>query len=321
MRSNSSPLVSIIIPCFNAEKFIGDAIRSALDQTYANKEVIVIDDGSTDGSVAVVQTFGDAVQLIAGPNGGAAEARNKGLAIARGEMVQFLDADDLLHSDKLSKMVPLLLENEMSLVFCGAEVIEMETGELLGTWGRQFSADADPIVYLFGAVLQTAAPLHWRRNLLAIDGFRREMPPCDDPDLHLRLAEYGIRFRQLRENLYTSRRVEGSLSRANRERCLRQEIRLASDALERLQHLGRLTEERSKAIAGFVAGTARRALRIGMDEESQELFQRARSIHPSGGIPLVYSYPARILYRLCGPRVTEQLVGMKRRTLSQADCT
>lgn len=316
----NQPFVSIVIPCYNAEKYVGQAIVSALSQTYPRKEVIVVDDGSTDGSVAAVQSFGDAVTLITGPNGGAAAARNKGIAAAQGEMIQFLDADDLLHSQKLSKSVPVLLEDENSLVFSSAEVIEMETGERLGAWGSRLDADADPIVYLFGAVLQTAAPLHWRKNLLAVRGFRPEMPPCDDPDLHLRLACAGIQFRQLPEILFTARRVSGSLSRANRERCLRQEARLAADTLARLKEAGELTDERAAAIAGFVAGSARRAIRIGLYDESRKLFEQARKIHPAGGLPLVYSLGTRVLYHVCGPRLTESLVGMKRRVLSQKDC-
>ncbi len=75
----SMPLVSIVIPCFNAEGTVGEAIQSALDQDYPNREVIVIDDGSTDKSVDVIRTFGDSIRWETGPNRGGNVARNRGL--------------------------------------------------------------------------------------------------------------------------------------------------------------------------------------------------------------------------------------------------
>ncbi len=90
------PLVSIVIPCFNAEGTVGEAIQSALDQDYPNREVIVIDDGSTDKSVDVIRTFGDSIRWETGPNRGGNVARNRGLELARGTLIQFLDSDDIL---------------------------------------------------------------------------------------------------------------------------------------------------------------------------------------------------------------------------------
>ena len=82
------PLVSIVIPCFNAERFVGAAIRSALEQSYTDKEVIVIDDGSEDGSLKIIESFGDAIRMDSGPNRGGGAARNRGLELARGELVR-----------------------------------------------------------------------------------------------------------------------------------------------------------------------------------------------------------------------------------------
>src|SRR5439155_25020344 len=96
-----SPLVSVIIPCYNAGRWVGDAIRSALNQTYTNVEIIVIDDGSTDDSLEVIRAFKDKVRWKTGVNHGPCAARNLGLGLAQGEWVQFLDADDLLHPQKI----------------------------------------------------------------------------------------------------------------------------------------------------------------------------------------------------------------------------
>src|SRR5690606_2283060 len=99
------PLVSIIIPCYNAEKYVAEAIQSALDQTYPNCEVIVIDDGSTDGSLEVIQSFGDKIRCETGPNKGGCAARNRGLELAKGEWIQFLDADDLISVEKIERQM------------------------------------------------------------------------------------------------------------------------------------------------------------------------------------------------------------------------
>ena len=88
--------VSVIVPCYNAEPFVAQTIRSALEQTRPPDEVIVVDDGSTDGSAEVVRQFGDRVRLLTGRNGGASPTRNKGLEHATGDALMFLDADDVL---------------------------------------------------------------------------------------------------------------------------------------------------------------------------------------------------------------------------------
>ena len=89
-------LVSIIIPAFNSEKYLSETVRSALAQTWPNKEIIVVDDGSSDGTLNVAKQFESRnVKVFTQKNRGAACARNAGLAIAQGDFIQWLDADDL----------------------------------------------------------------------------------------------------------------------------------------------------------------------------------------------------------------------------------
>jgi glycosyltransferase involved in cell wall biosynthesis len=99
------PLVSVIIPVYNCQAYVAQAVRSALEQDYPNKEVIVVNDGSTDGTLAVLREFGNAIRVVDQPNGGPPRARNAGLQAARGDYIAFLDADDVWIQGKLSAQV------------------------------------------------------------------------------------------------------------------------------------------------------------------------------------------------------------------------
>ncbi|MGO9828421.1 MAG: glycosyltransferase [Terriglobales bacterium] len=103
---NPIPLVSILIPAYNAEKWIADTIRSALAQTWQRKEIIIVDDGSTDHTLAIAQQFeSDSVKVASQENLGAAKARNKAFSLSQGDYIQWLDADDLLAPDKIEKQM------------------------------------------------------------------------------------------------------------------------------------------------------------------------------------------------------------------------
>lgn len=110
-------LVSVIIPCYNAERWVSEAIQSCLNQTYAPIEVIVIDDGSTDRSLDVIKSFGNKSRWESGLNCGGNHARNRGFAISSGEYIQFLDADDYLLPEKIARQVRFLEESGADVVY------------------------------------------------------------------------------------------------------------------------------------------------------------------------------------------------------------
>jgi glycosyltransferase involved in cell wall biosynthesis len=100
------PTVSILIPAYNSEKWIGNTIQSALDQTWPHKEIIVVDDGSRDATLAVTKRFASSkVKVVTQANGGAAAARNTAYGLAQGDYIQWLDADDVLHPRKIEAQV------------------------------------------------------------------------------------------------------------------------------------------------------------------------------------------------------------------------
>jgi glycosyltransferase involved in cell wall biosynthesis len=101
-------LVSVIIPTFNAETYLAETIGSVLDQDYAPVEVIIVDDGSTDGSIEVARRFGSRVKVLTGPHRGLAATRNRGMAMARGSCFMHLDSDDLLMPRAISILLHYL---------------------------------------------------------------------------------------------------------------------------------------------------------------------------------------------------------------------
>jgi glycosyltransferase involved in cell wall biosynthesis len=116
-RGTRDPLVSVILAVHNREASVGRAIKSVLAQTYSPFELIVVDDGSTDGTRGVAEGFGAPVRLVTQAHAGAYAARNTGLRHARGELVAFIDSDDAWLPDKLAAQVPLMRRPEVGLVF------------------------------------------------------------------------------------------------------------------------------------------------------------------------------------------------------------
>lgn len=114
-------LVSILIPCYNAEAWVDKAIKSALAQTWKNIEIIVVDDGSADNSLQIVKQFESPhVKIISQTNQGASTARNNAYAECQGDFIQYLDADDLLAPDKIERQVKLLQQEGLNFIASGA---------------------------------------------------------------------------------------------------------------------------------------------------------------------------------------------------------
>lgn len=140
MSSMARPLVSVIVPTYNYGRYIGRALGSLEAQDYKNLEVIVVDDGSTDDTAAIVGRSGQGVVYIRQENRGVSTARNRGLAAAKGELIAFLDADDYLLEGSISMRVEVLAERpDVGIVFCDTCSSDAE-GNL--RYGRKRRKDA-----------------------------------------------------------------------------------------------------------------------------------------------------------------------------------
>lgn len=303
------PLVSIIIPCWNGANYVSDAIESALAQTYPKVEVIVIDDGSTDDTPAILQSFYGRIRWESTLNRGACAARNRGLELAKGEFIQFLDVDDLLHADKIAKQLEVATSHETDIVYCARETYGIDHPKQ--TWVDSPTNGDDDLAFALTKIITVACPLYRKKQLASITGFRTDLPCAQDYDLNLRLALQGFRFKKLDQTLVTVRRRTTSVS-SDSIKVLRQMRLLWRELLLQLAEKGELNAARRKAIAMCFASAGRVLVRNDLHSEAEELFQEAHRTDAEG-VRAAYSAATWFLRELVGSDTTETLVRLKRR--------
>lgn len=213
--SLKAPVVSYVIPCWNAEKFIGQAIESVLGQTYENIELVVVDDGSTDGSRRVIESFKERVKYVSVSNGGASRARNIGLNMCIGEYVKFLDADDVIQRDATECEINLLREFESSdvLVMGGANYVDEDLSVQGVCWpqGSSVRLNRGAKVDLEWSLFNTppvGSPLYRRDLLVGIGGFNEILTNKEDNDLFIRYIVCGALAVYSGSNCYLYRQYD-----------------------------------------------------------------------------------------------------------------
>lgn len=213
-------MISIIIPLYNAARFIAETLQSVQAQTYTDWECLVIDDGSTDNGAEIVQRIAQAdtrIRYVYQSNAGPSAARNHGLRLAKGDYIQFLDADDWFPPQRFERMLSAYMQTSEKVILysglcLGAEddihhhmpysaltnVGDIDFKRMYGGFGREFS-------FIPGAILLPAAYLkHVQWN--------EAMRASEDWDYYLQLTQQGYTFRNLPEELFVYRLVGGGLS-------------------------------------------------------------------------------------------------------------
>jgi glycosyltransferase involved in cell wall biosynthesis len=194
------PLATIVVPAYNAEATLLATLESALAQEYERVEVLVVDDGSTDGTAAITASL-EGVRCVRQENAGPSAARNRGIAEAEGEFVAFLDADDLAPPDKLSIQVGYLLNHPEVDCVLGRQEVELEEGGAPSWIGR------DPVHGDFAGVPLMSLVAR-RETLRELGGFDESLRIAEDRDLLVRMRERGLKIEFLPE-IVLRRRFHG----------------------------------------------------------------------------------------------------------------
>ena len=197
--------VTCIIPVYNGERFVADAIRCVLEQTAPPTEVIVVDDGSTDSTASVVRSFGASIQYLRQVNQGPAEARNAGIRVATGEMIAFLDADDLWHPDKQERQLARMLENPaLDVIFSGVQNVAFDEHS-------NFDPDSWPTPTFSPCTMLARRSVFDRIGL-----FDTELRRGEDTDWYLRMMMRKVSYEVL-PDVALQRRVHGANLSAQRQ--------------------------------------------------------------------------------------------------------
>jgi len=205
--------VSVIIPCYNAEETISKTIESVISQTYKEYEIIVIDDGSTDNTVDTVYRNFTNVKIFSQKNSGVSVARNKGVSLAKGELIAFLDSDDIWMPEKLEKQV--------AVIDFGYDMVHNPANNVCKIGSNEWIPDTtvikevkegDYLKELFtGNFIVTSSVVIKKDCLVDVGGFRKNFKNCQDWDLWIRVAS-KYRIFQINKFLVLYQVREDSLS-------------------------------------------------------------------------------------------------------------
>jgi hypothetical protein len=307
-------LVSICIPVFNAERWLAAAIESALAQTWQEKEVIVVDDGSTDRSWEIANQFCDrGVRVLDGKHQGGNAARNAALREARGEWVNFLDADDYLEPVKIAQQFAEADRGAHADAIYSPYWFEQTDAAGTRRWRSELDTKRDLWTqWLSWELPQTGAVL-WRRPALErLGGWKENQPCCQEHELYLRALMAGLRF------VYapTPRAVyrlwsEETVCRKDPRRTIQVKTALIDEARGWLVEQRRWTVEHHCTAARACFELARTLARTDIDEATAYHDERRRCglILPDGA-----AAPRGYLaaYHLLGFRMAEKVARWKR---------
>lgn len=318
------PLVSVVIPAFNAARFLPESIPSVLAQTWTDLELIVVDDGSTDGTAACVGAFDDPrIRLVSQANRGLAGARNSGIRAARGFYVAFLDADDLWHPEKLARHVQhLRAQPDVGVSYSASALMDDQGRDMRLLQNPKLHGVTARDVFLRNPVGNGSAPVIRRQTLndiafAAPTGtpgewwyFDERFRQSEDIECWLRIAlSTAWRFEGLAQPLTLYRVNAGGLSAALDKQHATWE---AAVAKARAINPTFVAEHEHAARAYQLRYLARRALSMGESRRGGQLLRQALRMHPG----MWREDPARTAITLAAAVAMRCLPGHVYRSLS-----
>lgn len=287
------PSVSVIIPCYNADRFVGQAIQSILDQTFQDFEIIVVDDGSTDQTPQIVQNFNDPrLHYLHQENQGPAAARNTGIAAATGEYIAPLDADDLALPHRLAEELEILEKDPaLSVVGSGYTWIDEEGQELpwvAHSWQKypELNNFRD---WLFDCPVVPSATMFRRSAWQDVDGFDNALIGPEDWNFWMRLSLQGHRMTWHRNVVCLYRHRPDSLSE-DAERMTANCAKAIHRIMAHPDFPPELTDAAHQGLAIRYVDGAKRLFRSDLWEQGGDALEKGLALDPS----LMEFKPSRI---------------------------
>ena len=245
--------MSIIIPCYNSEYWVRETIESCLNQTYPNVEIIVVDDGSTDGSVEAIRRYLPRISLETGPNRGGNSARNKGFVLSKGEFIQYLDADDYLAADKIARQVEFLKETNADVVYGDIRYrrhlpdVNLSYLDKIEVSGEQQDIIASLLAFWW---VNGGAVLYRRDAINRVGGWDETLRAGQDTDFFTSVALSGAKILYQPGGKFIYRKYGGvTVSTSNANRWLESMRTSRAKSELALARTGRLTDEYKTALA------------------------------------------------------------------------
>lgn len=210
------PKVSVMIPAYNSAKYLPEAITSVLDQTYPSYEIIIINDGSTDNTKEIIKPWLDRVRYFEHENQGVSATRNRGIYLSRGELIAFLDADDIFMPRKLEQQVAMFeSQPDLGILNSGYRIISEEGQKVVDIERWSTIPDLTPEIWLLHKPVLPSAMMFRREWLVKVEGFDTRFFASEDVDLVLRMVAIGCPSDWLRELTVYYRQHQSSASWRN----------------------------------------------------------------------------------------------------------
>lgn len=207
----AEPTVSVVIPAYNCDRYIVQAVESVLQQEDCTYEIVIIDDGSTDSTEEVLEPYRDRLRYVKQENQGVAAARNHGIAIAKADFIAFLDADDYFLPDKLVRQAEILLKcPDLGIVHSGWQRVDSEGNKLLDVHPWEQIPELNLETWLRWKPVLPSAMMFRREWLQYVGGFDSRFPPAEDTNLVLKLSLKGCKTAWLKEITVCYRQHESS---------------------------------------------------------------------------------------------------------------
>jgi glycosyltransferase involved in cell wall biosynthesis len=309
----TASLVSIIIPCHNARDFLAETLASAFEQSYPRTEIIAVDDGSTDGTVELIRSYGSRIIAEFGPNRGASAARNRGTALASGAFIQYLDADDLLMPDAIERRVAVLEDTGADVAYSDWEkFVEVKpskfaVGERITRRIEEIHASAE--IALITDFWAPPAALTYRREIVdQINGWKEWLPVIQDARFLQDAGLLGAKFAYA-PGVGARYRIHGGASLSRRS-----EPAFVLDVFHNACDLQRIFEAR-----GGITVEQRRVLERIYDYAARSLFFQDRTAfneclvrlkHVAPGFQLTWPRIAGLASTVLGFKAAEMLLSL-----------